>query len=374
MSLFIPKYIQGIPNQQVLTALFDSGGTISLIHSRVISTEVIPTIGDSQIFTTLAGEFHSNQQVLLQEIVLPEFKRTAYIDKQTCQVFTGPCTYDVILGRDFLRKLHFHINFDDNTMNCMDMSVPMRSPDFFTNHTRLHDIMFFDDVEVDSFASLIKQSKYKSISISDVINTQLHLSSNQRTILSTMLAKHVTLFDGILKVYPHRLIHLDIIPNAVPRHLRAYPVAHIHLDVFKAELLRLCDIGVLEVCGALQWASPTFIIPKKDGTVCWVSDFGELNKVIQQHIYPLPHLQDILKCHPGYSYFSKLDVSMQYFTFPLDKDNQNLCVISTPFGLYKYKRLPMGIKQSSDIAKEVMENLFRDLDDCLIPIGRRLYL
>ena len=54
---------------------------------------------------------------------------------------------------------------------------------------------------------------------------------------------------------------------------------------------------------------------------------------------------------------------MQYFTFPLDKDNQNLCVISTPFGLYKYKRLPMGIKQSSDIAKEVMENLFRDLDD-----------
>ena len=54
---------------------------------------------------------------------------------------------------------------------------------------------------------------------------------------------------------------------------------------------------------------------------------------------------------------------MQYFTFALDKDSQNLCVISTPFGLYKYKRLPMGIKQSSDVAQEVMKNLFRDLDD-----------
>ena len=112
--------------------------------------------------------------------------------------------------------------------------------------------MFFDDVEVDSFASLIKEYKYKSISISDVINTQLHLSSDQCTPLSTMLAKHVTLFDGILKVHPHRLIHLDIIPNAVPRHLHAYPVAHMHLNVFKAKLLRLCDIGVLEVCGASQ--------------------------------------------------------------------------------------------------------------------------
>ena len=120
VSLFIPKYIQGIPNQQVLMALFDSGGTISLIHACTISTEVIPIVGDNQIFTSLAGKLHSNQQVLLQEIVLPEFKCTAYIDKQICLVFTGPCTYDVILGCDFFCKLHFHINFDDNTMICMD--------------------------------------------------------------------------------------------------------------------------------------------------------------------------------------------------------------------------------------------------------------
>ena len=59
---------------------------------------------------------------------------------------------------------------------------------------------------------------------------------------------------------------------------------------------------------------------------------------------------------------------MQYFTFELDAESQKLCVISTPFGLYKYKRLPMGIKQSSDIAQEVMENVFRDLDDVEIYI------
>ena len=176
--------------------------------------------------------------------------------------------------------------------------------------------------------------------------------------LSKMLNKHTILFDGILKVYPHRLVHLDIVQNATPQHLRAYPVAHIHLEVFKAELVRLCNIGVLEPCGASQWASPTFIIPKKDGSVRWVSDFRELNKIIKRRIYPLPRIQNILKCRPGYSFFSRLDVSMQYFTFELDTESQKLCVISTPFGLYKYKRLPMGIKQSSDIAQEVMENLF----------------
>ena len=92
---------------------------------------------------------------------------------------------------------------------------------------------FFDDVDVDSYASLVKESTYKSLSISDVFGAQKHLSSEQFYSLSNMLKKYTTLFDGILKVYPHYLIHLDVIPNAIPWLLQAYyPVAHIHLEVF----------------------------------------------------------------------------------------------------------------------------------------------
>ena len=118
------------PIIKFLTALFDSGSTISLIHERVLLTEVTPLMSTNQIFTTLAGEFQSNRQVLLQLIVLPELKRTPYIINHTCQVFIGPCSYDIILGQDFLGKIHFNINFNDNTMNCMDMSVSMQSSDF----------------------------------------------------------------------------------------------------------------------------------------------------------------------------------------------------------------------------------------------------
>ena len=102
VSIIIPKYIQNIPNQKVLIALFDSGGTITLVHKHVLLTEVKPFISNKQTFTTLAGEFQSNRQVVLQDIVLPEFKCTAYIDNHTCQVFLGPCSYNIILGCDFL--------------------------------------------------------------------------------------------------------------------------------------------------------------------------------------------------------------------------------------------------------------------------------
>ena len=53
---------------------------------------------------------------------------------------------------------------------------------------------------------------------------------------------------------------------------------------------------------------------------------------------------------------------MQYYTLALDEESQKLCVISTAYGLYKYECLPMGVKQSSDIAEEVMESLFNDLE------------
>ena len=58
------------------------------------------------------------------------------------------------------------------TMNCMDMLVPMRSSDFFSDCTRLRNIIFFDDVEVDSFASTITKSTYHPISISTIVEIE----------------------------------------------------------------------------------------------------------------------------------------------------------------------------------------------------------
>jgi hypothetical protein len=47
------------------------------------------------------------------------------------------------------------------------------------------------------------------------------------------------------------------------------------------EIVRLVDIGVLEEDYSFEWASPSFAIPKKNGTISVVTDFRKLNLLLK---------------------------------------------------------------------------------------------
>jgi hypothetical protein len=62
-------------------------------------------------------------------------------------------------------------------------------------------------------------------------------------------------------------------------------------------LKNLTKAGVLKKVNQSKWAAPTFLIPKKDATDQFISDFHELNKRIKQKPYPIPKIQDLLLRH-----------------------------------------------------------------------------
>ena len=93
--------------------------------------------------------------------------------------------------------------------------------------------------------------------------------------------------------------------------------------MFKTEINRLKKIGVLKDDTGSRWASPSFIIPKSDNSVRFLSDFRQLSKKIVRKPYPLPKILDLMQTLQGFTYATTLDLNMGYYTIKLDKKVRN---------------------------------------------------
>jgi hypothetical protein len=105
-----------------------------------------------------------------------------------------------------------------------------------------------------------------------------------------------------------------------------------------------------------EWASPTFAIAKKNGTIRVDSDFRKLNSLLQCHPFLIQKIGDVIRSMEGFTFDATLDLSMGYYHIKLDTDAQKLCTIMFPWGKYDYKRLPMGIKIAQMFSKTSCRN------------------
>jgi hypothetical protein len=118
----------------------------------------------------------------------------------------------------------------------------------------------------------------------------------------------------------------------------------------------------LEWQPASEWASPLFIIPKKNRTVCFLSNYWEVNKRSIRKPFPITKISTVLQELEGFTFATALDLNMGYYTIRLDPNASKICTIIFPWGKYSYKRLLMGIAGSPDIYKSKMLELMEDLE------------
>ena len=110
-------------------------------------------------------------------------------------------------------------------------------------------------------------------------------------------------------------------------------------------------------------ASPAFLVPKTDPVVLprWVNDYRVLNAntVLDAHL--LPRVDDILAdCAKG-KIWSKLDMTNSFFQTRVHLDDVHLTAVTTPFGLYEWLAMPMGLRNSPPIHQRRMTAALREL-------------
>ena len=376
-AIMVVKEVQGRSCSRLLKVLFDSGGSKSMCHKRVMPKGIcIDQPKTKSLMRTLAGTYVPLGTIRMKGMRLPAFDKHRVIAEHQFHVFDSDCRYDVILGGDFLKKIGMNLLYQSMEIEWLGNTLPMETitkSDQVATHVEQYLAQLELDsteIELDSYlSSPILDAKYEKLDVEALLRTHCaHLSSNQQADLRTLLHKHSKLFDGTLGRYPGEPMHIELEKGAQPVYRRPYPIPVVHMETFRRELEHLVRIGVLSPTRDSEWGLPTFIIPKKDGRVRWVSDMRELNKVIKRTQYTLPIINDVLRKRKGYQFLTKLDISMQYYTFELDEESKKLCTIVTPFGAYRYNRVPMGLKISPGYAQARMEEVLRGLDsvECYI--------
>jgi hypothetical protein len=83
-------------------------------------------------------------------------------------------------------------------------------------------------------------------------------------------------------------------PNFKPIHTRAYTVPRSEEQQLqqREEIVRLVDIGVLDEDYSSEWPSPSFLVPKKNGTIRVVTDFMKLNLLLKHRMPPISYSKD----------------------------------------------------------------------------------
>ena len=339
--------------------LLDSGASSSIVSSAKIKY-LKQTKGKSCTWNTMAGSFSTNAECNV-EFTLPELNPTAVI-RHRMHVTKHMANYDVIIGRDILHQLGIVLDFQNKTINWNDYVTPMKDP---LSRAGI-DYAVLDSYAVQSETERIKRildAKYEKANLVEVTESANHLTDVEQKGLLKLLRKFEALFDGQLGQWKGENYDIELKPDAKPYHARPFAIPKVHEGTLKHEVVRLCKIGVLRKVNRSEWAAPTFIIPKKDGTVRFISDFRELNKRIKRKPFPIPKVQDLLLKLEGFTYATSLDLNMGYYHIGLTTKSKQMCTIVLPWGKYEYQKLPMGLCNSPDIFQERMNTLFHDMEN-----------
>lgn len=313
----------------------------------------------------------------------PKFDFEVHLDERETSSMSR---YDVILGTNFMKAFGINLKFDDKVIEHEGATIPMRNRDSLdVNMPHLVANAMEETLETEatkvmvSRMTRIAESKYEPADLNRVVRSCTNLTRQEQSSLFKVLKEFESMFDGKLGEWKMEPISIKLKKDAKPVHARAYTIPKIYENTVKNEIEQFLKRGILRKVNRSEWASPTFIVPKKlnvgqdTPTARVVVDFRRVNEMIVRYPYPVPKIQHLLMTLEGFTFATSLDLIQGYHQMPLDNEARKICTIVLPWGKYEYTRLPMGIKLAGDAFQQRMNDLLGHLpyvrcylDDILI--------
>ena len=187
-----------------------------------------------------------------------------------------------------------------------------------------------------------------------------------------VFSKYGDIFDGLGDMPGE--VHLRADPDVKPviNPPRKVPIAL--KPKLKDELERLETMGVLyKLTESTDWVSSLLTVVKPSGKLRLCIDPQHLNRALKREHYPSPVIEDILPQLANVKVFSLADCKKGFFQCKLNNESSLLTRFQTPWGRYRWMRMPFGISPAPEIFQQCLDQnleglkgIFKIADDILI--------
>lgn len=187
------------------------------------------------------------------------------------------------------------------------------------------------------------------------------------------ISSEINWFDKFPKLFKglgnmHGEYKIEVKENAIPYAISAPRAVPVPLKgKVKEALKEMEEKGVIvPVDHSTDWCAPMVVATKKGGGVRICVDLSRLNKSVKRQFHPIPRIELSLAELRGAEFFTKLDANHGFWQLSLAKESQDFTTFITPFGRYKFCKLPFGVTSAPEEFQKRMGRILEGLKNCIV--------
>ena len=197
------------------------------------------------------------------------------------------------------------------------------------------------------------------------------VSESQTLTKAQVLSEYKDVFTGLGRLPGHYHIDVDhsVTPTQNTRRRVPIPVR----AELKTKLDSMKDKGILaKVTEPTKWIH-NMVVVRKPNKIRICLDPHSLNKAIKRNHYPIPTVDEVAPRLKNAKLFSVVDAKDGFLQVVLDEPSSYLTTFWTPYGRYRWLRMPFGISSAPEEFQrrlheclEGLENIAVIADDVLV--------